>query len=270
MGQKMKQPPVYFTIGQVQHNPLLNLSAYIPGIQESLRKAGYPDFQQGVQVQFDIATALGTKDTEQGAPPVPQRMERYLFLNIERTRCMLLQTNSVSFQTTDYDTFEGFLSELKKGLQVLSDAVGGLSYMERIGLRYLDAVVPKTDEKLSQYLVAEVMGLPLRLPDEMYAYSFAESVMIAKGVGQVVSRTVVQNGPLGFPPDLRPDLMKLQERFRAVSGEHAIIDTDGSLSDRMPFDVRDVEVRITGLHQLIDRCFHATVTDYARVAWGAE
>ena len=55
MGKKMKSAPVYFTIGQVQHNPLLNLGSYLPAIQERMRKAGYPDFKRAMQVQFDLS-----------------------------------------------------------------------------------------------------------------------------------------------------------------------------------------------------------------------
>jgi len=269
MGKRMKHPPVYFTIGQVQHNPLLNLAAYLATIQESMRKAGYPDFKHGVQVQFGLTSSLVASDPEQAAQPVMQKVERYLFLDLEGTRCFLLQANSVTFETTEYETFELFLTELKRGLQILSDAVGGLSYTERIGLRYLDAVVPKENEKLSQYLVREVLGLPARMPDDTFAYSFAESALHAEAVGQVVSRTVAQGGQLGFPPDVRPDGLKVAERFRAVSGEHAIIDTDGSFSERRPFNLGEVESRLKSLHVLIDKSFRATVTDHALGAWGA-
>jgi uncharacterized protein (TIGR04255 family) len=266
MGKKMKDPPVYFTIGQVQHNPLLNLAAYVPTIQESMRKSGYPDFRHGVQVQFEVSASLTGKGPET-AEPVPHRTERYSFLDVAGTRCLIVQTNSVSFETTEYETFDHFLMQLKNGLQILSDAVGGLSYMERIGIRYLDAVVPKTNEKLSEYLVAEVMGLPARMPNDNFAYSFAETVLLAKDIGQVVSRTVIQNGPLGFPPDLRPEGLMVAERFRAISGEHAIIDTDGSFTERKPFDLLDIENRLISLHDLIDKTFRATVTDYALATW---
>ncbi len=44
MGEKMKNAPVYFTIAQVRHNPVLRLGAYADEIQDRMRKAGYPDF----------------------------------------------------------------------------------------------------------------------------------------------------------------------------------------------------------------------------------
>lgn len=267
MGRKMKLPPVYFTIGQVQHNPLLNLSAYLPTIQEAFRKVGYPDFRKLVQVQFALDAAPVGEAGGQTRTPVPQTVERYIFLNAECTRSVLLQQNSLSFQTTSYETFDVFLSELRAGVQVFSEIVGGLGYTDRLGLRYLDAVVPTEGSNLNQYLVPEVMGLHSRMTEETFSYSFAESVLVSKGVGQIVSRTFIQNGPIGFPPDLQPHQMKIGARFEAIQGAHAIVDTDGSASERMSFDLGAISRRLTELHSLIDKCFHATVTDHARAEW---
>lgn len=269
MGKKMKSAPVYFALSQVQHNPLLNLGAYLPAIQERMRKAGYPDFKRAMQVQFDLAPAIAARETEQASQPAVQMVERFLFADVPSTSGFVLQANSLSFQTTEYQTFELFMGQLKLGMEILGEAVGGLSFTERLGLRYLDAVVPGAGETLGQYLAIEVLGLPARMSKAKFAYSFAEAVLLVEGGGQVVSRTVVQNGGLGFPPDLHPENLKVADRFRAISGEHAIIDTDGSFTGRQPFDMAQLESRFTALHGLIDESFRATATDYARKAWGA-
>ena len=269
MSGKMKSAPVYFTIGQVQHNPLLNLGLYLPDIQERMRKAGYPDFKRAVQMQFDLSPAMVARDASEAPQPSAQRVERFLFADVASTSGFVFQPNSLSFQTTEYDTFESFLTQLKLGLGILGDAVGGLSFTERLGLRYLDAVAPAEGEVPKQYIADELLGLPARMPDTKFAYSFTEAVLVAEGVGQVVSRTILQNGMLGFPPDLHPDTLKVSERFRTIHGEHAVIDTDGSFTERQAFDIATVESRLRGLHGLIDKTFHATVTDHARKAWGA-
>ncbi len=269
MGKKMKSAPVYFTIGQVQHNPLLNLGSYVPAIQERMRRAGYPDFKQAMQVRFDLAPVMAARDTDQAAQPAMQRVERFLFTDMPSTSGFILQANSLSFQTTEYETFESFLGQLRLGMELLVEAAGGLSFVERLGLRYLDAVVPAAGETLGQYITNEVLGLPARMSAAKFAYSFAEAVLLVEGGGQVVSRTIVQNGDLSFPPDLQPDNLKVLERFRTISGEHAVIDTDGSFTERQPFDMTQIETRFKALHGLIDESFHATATDHARKAWSA-
>jgi uncharacterized protein (TIGR04255 family) len=266
VGQKMRNAPVYFAIGQVQHNPLLSLDSYLPGIQESMRKTGYPDFKRGLQVAFNLTANVTQDGTQVQAPPV-QKLEQYSFLNAAGTSGFVLLTNALSFQTTQYDTFESFSRELRRGLEILQAAVGGMSFIERLGLRYLDAVVPAKGESMRDYLANEVLGLSARMTDYQFSYSFTESVLTAQGTGQVVSRTIIQNAPLGFPPDLQPQPLRVADRFRSVCGEHAVIDTDGSLTARKPFELNEVQQSLQGLHDLIDKTFHATATEHARSVW---
>lgn len=270
MGRRMNNAPVYFTACQVHHNPLLSLQSYVAGIQESMRKSGYPDFKTVPQVTFNLlVNASGQEGAHAQTPTQPpaQKLEQYVFLNAQGTSGYVLLPQALSFQTTEYDTFTAFAGELRKGLQVLNEAVGGLSFVERVGLRYLDAVVPRKGESVREYLEAEVLGLPRRLPDRLFSYSFAESLLVAEGVGQVVSRTIIQNAPLGFPPDLHPLYLKLAARFQAVSGEHAIIDSDGSLAARKPFDLDELQSSLTAIHGLVEKTFEATATDHARAVW---
>lgn len=266
MGKKFKNAPVYLTLGQVQHNPLLTLSTYLPEIQERMRKAGYPDFARSIAMQFIMQP--GAEGLSEQAPHA-NAVERYLFSNMSKTSGFIIQANSVSFRTSEYDTFEVFWAELERGLEILNSAVGGLSFVERLGLRYLDAVVPSEGESINQYLATEVIGLPARMPEAIFLHSFSESVMMAEGIGQVVSRTVIQNGNLGYPPDLPPDGMKINSRFQAIAGEHAMIDTDGSNTERRAYDIHDIRARMDDIHKLNAKCFQATVTDHARAAWDA-
>src|SRR6266404_6952565 len=124
----MNNAPVYFTIGQVQHNPLLTLDSYVPAIQENMRKSGYPDFSKGLQLGFNLTANVAQDGGGQQPPAV--HLERYLFLNAEKTSGFALLANSFSFQTTDYGTFEEFLAEFLRGLEIVQQAVGGLSFVE--------------------------------------------------------------------------------------------------------------------------------------------
>ncbi len=264
MGQKMKNAPVYFTIVQVRHNPVLSLDTYIPGIQESMRRAGYPDFKKGVAFSLNPA-AIG--EGAQSQLLSVQRVERYSFSNMESTRGFVLQQNALSYEATEYGTFETFSGEFLKGLEVIHNAVG-LDFSERVGLRYLDAVVPRSGEQLSQYLVPEVLGLSVRVKNgSSIAHSFAETLILVDNVGQVVSRVIIQNGPLGFPPDLQPGSLTVADRFAQIKQVHAVIDTDGAFEGRDTFDIRALNGRIRSLHDEIIDVFHETITDHARVVW---
>ena len=62
MGAKLSNAPVFFTIGQIQHNPLLSLETYLPQIQESMRKAGYPAFKRAVRVALNLTSSMTGAD----------------------------------------------------------------------------------------------------------------------------------------------------------------------------------------------------------------
>lgn len=264
MGQKMKDAPVYFTIAQVKFNPILSLKTFMPSVQEHMRKAGYPDFKQSLTVAVNLSLVAGAEPQQ----PSPQLLQtdRYVFSNMENTRGFILQQNSLSFQATDYDTYETLSSEFLKGLEIVNNAVG-LNFSERIGIRYLDAVVPKKEDEISQYLVPEVMGIAARLEGSALVHSFSETVARIRDVGQVVCRTIIRIGPLGFPPDLQPDGLKLKDRFQKVNALHAIIDTDGAFEGRESFKIGTVKSRLDDLHKEISAVFYATITNHALSVW---
>ena len=135
MGKKLTNAPVYYTVAQVQFNPVLDLDGYIPAIQSKMREAHFPDYKKEV-VQRLVLPFGGTEQGQLAAPTVTPQ-SRYQFGDIDGRSLFLLETNALSFQTTSYDTFAIFSGALLKGLGVLHNALR-LDFVERIGLRYLD------------------------------------------------------------------------------------------------------------------------------------
>jgi uncharacterized protein (TIGR04255 family) len=265
VAEKMADAPVFCAVTQVRHNSILTLRDYVPRIQEQFRRAGYADFRQGVQIAFTIPQP-GAQDSAAVEPPA-QKIEQYFFFDADGMSGFILLNNALAFLTTDYDTFPIFRTRLRAGLELVHEAVGGLSFIERIGIRYLNAVAPGEGESLRQYLEEELWGLPARLNQHIFEYSFTESKLLAEGIGEAVCRTVSQNRTLTFPPDLNLPGLKLKERFRQIVGEHATIDTDASTSQRMSFDVETVLAKLTTLHDLAETAFLASATDHARSVW---
>ena len=269
MGKKMRNAPVYYTIAQVRHNPILSLESFVPAIQESMRRAGYPDFQRGASVVLHLGSTNGGELKPEQVPqqPVQMRFERFTFSNMESSKSFILEQNALSYQATEYDTFEQFSGEFLKGLAVVHKAIT-LSFFTRIGIRYLDAVVPEGGEKkLSKYLIPEVLGLANSLGDDVdVAHSFSET-LVSTPRGKVLSRTILQNSQLGFPPDIQPIGLKIAERFAKINEVHAVIDSDGSYEARETFDIGLVEKKLDELHDEITKVFRAIVTPYALGIW---
>jgi uncharacterized protein (TIGR04255 family) len=267
MGKRMKNAPVYFTIAQVRHNPVLRLGAYADEIQDRMRKAGYPDFKKAMSMAFSL---MG-QDTDGQQPGLPtlEKVERLMFFSSDNTRGFIVEQNAFSFHTTEYDTFETFSEEFVKGLSIVHECIA-LAHTERIGLRYLDAIIPPTGEDgLAEFLTPGVLGLSRVLSDEMkVSHTMTETHFRGQGCA-VLARTIIQDGPLGFPMDLQPVGMRLPDRFLKVNGVHAIVDTDAFIEGRSVLDIDDIKKQLVTLREGIDVAFNAIVTKNALDAWHA-
>jgi uncharacterized protein (TIGR04255 family) len=263
MGKKLTNAPVYYTVAQVQFNPVLDLDGYISAIQSKMREAHFPDYKKVVVQQ--LVLPLGGAEQGQMAAPSMTPQSRHLFGDIGGRSMFLLDTNALSFQTTSYDTFETFSATLLKGLGIMHGALR-LAFVERIGLRYLDAVQPSKDgESLRKFLVPEVLGLALRGEGQLQ-HSVSETV-VSTAAGQLVSRVLIRHGHVGLPMELTGLAPTIDPRFTQRESLHAIVDTDASVSHREVFEMSKMGARLTALHDEIDKSFKATVTKHALDSW---
>lgn len=260
MGTPLKNPPVYLTLAQVRFNPILKLADFLPSIQESFRQAGYPDFYRQQIVSIQLAAA------QEGQPPAPTpvQQERFQLGNVEKTHIFILDGQSLTLQSTNYGQFETFSACFLEGLGIVHDAVK-LAFTERVGLRYLDRVMPQPGETIEQYLVEQVQGLNSRLGGRPL-YSFAEA-MNEIGNIKLLSRVAIQEGPLAFPPDIQPGNMRISERFTSYVGNSAILDNDGFVEGREAFSTKSVAEHLDAIHKVIGTAFKTTATQYAFTAW---
>lgn len=259
MGKKMKNAPVYYALAQVRFNTLAALENYIPSIQESLRKAGYPDFKP----QQTTTLIFGTPTT-----PKPTVVTRYLFLDALLSSGFLLDQSWMSYQTTNYDTVEPFLTAFFDGLRVVH-AEATLSYSERIGIRFLDAVQPRADENVSHYLQPYVLGLSDKLDGRQLVHSISET-RSSQGKNNLVGRAVIhsqEKGGVAFPEEMQPVFLKLRDRFSDIRGEYAIVDTDSWIEERQTFDLNYLEKTLKLLHDNMRRSFDLMVTPHALGVW---
>ncbi|HMN94037.1 MAG TPA: TIGR04255 family protein [Hydrogenophaga sp.] len=263
MGKKLANAPVYYTVAQVQFNPVLDLDGYVPAIQSKMREVHFPDFKKEVFQRLDFPV-LGAQQG-QIVPPTMTTQTRYLFGDIAAQTAFLLEANALTLQTTAYDTFETFSKSFMAALDVLHDLLR-LDFVERIGLRYLDAIQPlKEGETVRDFLVPEVLGLSMRGHGQLQQ-SISETA-VATPSGQLISRVIVRNGQIGLPMELSGVALVIAPRFTQRQGIHAIVDTDASFTHREAFESTKVESRLVALHDEIGASFKATVTDYARASW---
>jgi uncharacterized protein (TIGR04255 family) len=261
MGTRMRHAPVFYTLAQVIFSPVMQMGDYVPKLQERLRHEGFPDFEALTQQRIALKV-----NVDEGSPQVTteQGPRTWSFQDAGKTAGYLLQPNALVYHTTAYETFDVFSRRLVDGLRLVHELVG-LSFIERIGLRYVDAVVARHGEKLSQYLNSGVLGLSELISGKL-SHSFTELATTSND-GTLVARVLVTEGELAIPPDLFPIKLKLDERFAGIKGRHAVLDTDHFAAERFEFDIKRVGANLMASHARIADAFRLAATDHARKMW---
>jgi uncharacterized protein (TIGR04255 family) len=185
-------------------------------------------------------------------------------MNARRTEGYLIHTDFIVFHTTAYDTSPVFFDRLLQGLQLVHESIG-LAYIERIGLRYLDAVSPGAGQTIKDYLNSSVIGLYGAVKGDL-ARSFVETVVQNKP-GTLVSRILIRKGTLAIPPDLQPVRLEIANQFTSINGMHAILDNDQFAAERSDVNLEEVKVKLDVMHDRIDEAFRTAVTPFALDQW---
>jgi uncharacterized protein (TIGR04255 family) len=252
---KLRHSPLIYVLAQVRIGAILQMAEYVPRIQERLRKVGYPVYREGAihEVRF-VAETLDAL-----------RMQRWHFDNIAGNAGFLLQTGSVVFHTTGYETHEDFFAKLEQGLAIIHEVVG-IAVVERIGLRYLDAVQADEEHDLGDYLQPGIRGLDLSAIGALQPQQFASVVTETQAGGTLVVRIRQQTAGEILPPDLQPPDLVLGKTF-STKAPAAILDYDHFIEQVTPFSLAEVMQTFGTLHTVVSGAFQNSVSPFALERW---
>ena len=259
MKQKMSKPPIFYTLGRIKFNAILNMEDFIKNIQSDLR-LDYPDFATDIIAEVQIQL-LGP-----GKPPTANTVSstRWNFRNEMTTAAFSVTSTSILFHTTEYEDSESLIEQMLRGLKIVH-AHANLAYIESIAIRMLDAVIPSSPKQdLSLYLSPGPLGLHAIMKGKL-TQSISQATFDT-AAGLAISRTILLSGRLGFPSDLQPMSLKINDRFTA-SGLHAILDNQCEKTERIPLNLGDVEERIRSVKKQAGEGFWNSITDKAKEIW---
>jgi len=267
MGMRLSKPPVFLVVCQVRHSPVLKLESLLPEFQDRMRKKGFPGYRANKQLGFEIA---GDFEKQEAMQVTQREMTTHLLTNRDESEVFVVASDSFAFQTTDYGNFERFSETFAMGLTEFQDVVSP-ELVTRMGVRFLDLVVPPSDVAISDYVRCEYLGLHHILGDSWQGnYQFVEAVL-NRNEQALKSRVIVRNSTVQLPPDLANSVKALPPRVAEVNAMHAVIDTDASYSPpdgtSMSFELKDIIERMTALKMDASEVFKATVTQEALKAW---
>lgn len=253
----LENSPLVMVLCQVRISAVLNLPNYIPEIQDNLRKNGFPIYVGGEIIEFSVQTPSDE--------PVQQRKQAHWeFRNSEEDWSIIVGKSAIVVLTTAYSNFERFLQNISTALEAVGKTVGNL-LVERVGLRYVDAIRPSGGKSWRDYVDAGFHGQENEIITGENSVLFMQTV-VETGMNQRMIIRLSQNrdGAL-LPPDLSPH-SKLDGKVR--EGELiTLLDIDHYRECRQPLSVDDVIGTSWELHDGLDIIFREIVTDDALEAW---
>ena len=259
MKRVLAKPPLFYVVAQVRFNPVLSIAASIEKLQDKWRTT-FPDFSHEMtrEIQVDFAN--------QSFPPEVKATEtpRWDFTNAKKTSGLSLTPKSLTFQTTRYETSDQFVTEFMSGLRDLNEYLS-LAYVDGVGFRILDAVIPEQNQPLAYYLNPRLLGLYGELDGEFVQSIFQLSQK--RVFGSLVTRTIILNSKIGLPADLIPIKLNFRSEVADLEGVHAVLDNDISQNDRFTFDLGEIETRLRILKEGLNDAFYNSVTSEALESW---
>jgi uncharacterized protein (TIGR04255 family) len=255
-----RKPPLAYVVAEIRLSPFYKLGQYVPEFQAEVRTE-FPRAREGNVVRFEL----------QGSAPTQEIEKVWQFFSENQCMGIALSTRTLSLHVTEYRNFEDFSESLRAIVTAAGQTIPDL-FVEQLGLRYIDYVLPSAGEKTFDYFVDSVRGfVPPGASDPREAYWIAD-FPFEKGSVNVRLLPVMPAGvsqPPNFGPlELTPS-QNQQEAITRVQNKQPIgcIDTDRIMPVGKKFDSREIIDLFSKMHDDVSQTFKAIISDKAKSVW---
>lgn len=254
---KLEKQPLALVLIQTRFSPIANVAKYIPEIQDGLRRNGFPFVRQKTAIRLEISP--------EGPKTAP--FEQWIFESADKYSAIIIDASQASLQTTHYDSFEAFIGQYLKVLDIAMKVTEHSSYgvLVRLGLRYIDQVAPQYNEDtVDFYLMPPLRGMETAyFRNQFKNYTFAtvgDTSLNNRHQGKLSIRVLRNPGAIDLPPDL---IEEAPPRLKQIdtSRDFALIDMDHGCEG--PFatgiNMEELEALFYAMHDVIIEVFFNSV-----------
>ncbi len=244
------------------------MAKYVPEIQDRLRRQGFPRFLQGKIQQFRINAIAAGPNSPQPPNLDIVDLERWEFQNPQKSVGFVLVKDSIALHMSRYTSFEQFCASFEQGLNVVHE-VASLALIERVGLRYVDLIVPAENQGFEDFFGERLLGPekePLDVEDSLYGMEFRGRTT----TGTLAVKLSQNDTRMMLPPDLSPSTLSHQLPDLKAKQKVALLDIDHSidLADKAKeFSTAAVSDLLWRLHHNTDLAFRYSVREEAINRW---
>lgn len=249
----LSKQPLVLVLCQVRFSPVRKMADYIPGIQETFRRHGFPIERAG-KIQQLIITPAGVNAVEQ---------ERWEYRTKDEQWSVTVLQDSVVLQTTAYERFEGFAETLEVAVKTVlaQTEQDTLGLIQRVGLRYIDLIQPSAGESYRDYLRDGFHGAseaPFVTGSHRLYVESAGRTNVGDTAGTMILRVAQNDQGFDLPPDLIGGAPKFQPRTKA--GELVtLVDMDHFIEGNFDPSAQWVTERAYLMHDQLIETFHEHV-----------
>ncbi len=252
----LPRSPLVFVLGAVQFDPVLAVEGYIPEIQESLRKKGFPK----VRTRMIPHRIVKTEDSKLHA----EAKKQWEFHDPANRTSILVDQEAVVVQTTDYSTYERLHELFELALTTVADHLE-VNEVLRCGLRYIDIVDCPPDGSIADWVQPELLGMAGFDGFERQLGHSTTELTGPSGSTVRIRASFVQEGII-LPPDLLP--CELGFTTTPVRDQpFAMLDLDHFSQTHFPYDRQATLDHLAMLHDGVDLAFRSSVTTHALEQW---
>lgn len=262
MGIVLSKPPVFHTLVQININENPNFKDAIDSIHHDFYKLGFIEKRVEEIQEIEFTTHV--------PQPNVKKVTSWHFINFAQDAGFVINPNFIVFHTTNYINFNEFFRCLALGIEVINKHLDFL-IIERLGLRYLDALVMNDDQVFDNQLSKDFLSVNdnFGLGEKGFKIQHAmnEKILVNDEVGEscisrVVSAVLDGNDPL-MPQELVPLIrhLKLKEQFTNIKGLMTLIDIDSScVKLRLKAtEINELSNKLNNLHDNVSKAFYSII-----------
>lgn len=250
-----RKPPLAYVVVELVISPYYSLAAKVPALQDRLRNA-YPKTIEAQELVVD------------GAKPSPQPL--WQLLSADQKYGVQLGTRSISMHVTSYINSSDLLTRWADVLDAIREASFG-AFVERVGLRYVDLIVPTGNHSPADYLAPQLQGITPEgalAAGSMWAAAFQfDGAKVNLRVGAPTPAGMLLPPNFNALPLHKPQVMIEAEKQLKEVKPIGFIDTDCLKDLNRVFDAAELAGIYTEMQKLTSTTFKAALSPVARKEW---
>lgn len=255
-----RHPPLAYVVAEVRISPFYKLESHIADFQAAVRET-FPRTKEANVVRLEV----------QGNAPIVQHERVWRFFSENQRLGIDVSPRAIALHATEYQDFPTFAKQLDLILKAAEQAIPSL-FVDALGLRYIDYILPKGSDSTLDYVVDSVRGFQpssARKTKEAYWIANFELERGTLSLRIIPILPAGQSHPPNFGPlEVAPAETQVEAMKRAQQNlPIGCIDTDRMLPVEKKFAADELGTMFASMHGDISDIFRTTISEKAKKEW---